>query len=122
VPRGNPPPDGWITVALGHPTTGILPECAPSLTNNLLGLSDTVAKLLQAGFVVTVPDYQGLGSDEINHPYLDSTTVGFNMIDSVRAAHKVVHNMSNRWLALGVEQGGQAAWAASWVHQHLPVQ
>jgi pimeloyl-ACP methyl ester carboxylesterase len=119
VPRGNPPPDGWITVALGHPTTGILPECAPSLTNNLLGLSDTVAKLLQAGFVVTVPDYQGLGSDEINHPYLDSTTVGFNMIDSVRAAHKVVHNMSNRWLALGVEQGGQAAWAANELAQDL---
>ena len=113
VPRGQPPSGGWPTVALGHPTTGTLPECAPSTSRDLRGLSSTVVGFLRAGFVVTVPDYQGLGSDEADHPYLDSTTVGFNLIDSVRAARKLVRQMSARWAAVGVDQGGQAAWAAN---------
>ena len=85
VPRGNPPPGGWPIVAFGHPTTGTLPDCAPSLSPTLLGASTTVAELLDAGFVVSVPDYQGLGTLGANdryHPYLDSTTVGKNLIDS----------------------------------------
>jgi pimeloyl-ACP methyl ester carboxylesterase len=113
VPRGKPPMGGWPTVGLGHSTTGVKPECAPSLSRNFLNLSSTIIGLLRAGFLVTVADYQGLGSDQGYHPYLDSTTVGFNVIDSVRAARKLVHEMSDRWVALGADQGGQAAWAAS---------
>jgi pimeloyl-ACP methyl ester carboxylesterase len=113
VPRGAPPKGGWPTVGLGHSTTGIKPECAPSLSRNFLNLSTTIAGLLKAGFVVTVPDYQGLGSEGSHHPYLDSTTVGFNLIDSVRAARKLVRETSDRWVALGADQGGQAAWSAS---------
>jgi pimeloyl-ACP methyl ester carboxylesterase len=51
--------------------------------------------------------------DGTYHPYLDSTTVGYNMIDAVRAAKKVVADASDRWLAFGSSQGGQAAWAAN---------
>jgi Secretory lipase len=116
VPRGNPPPGGWPIVAFGHPTTGTLPDCAPSLSPTLLGASTTVAELLDAGFVVSVPDYQGLGTLGANdryHPYLDSTTVGKNLIDSVRATHTLVAATSGSWVALGISQGGQAAWAAN---------
>jgi dienelactone hydrolase len=113
VPKGNPPPGGWPIVAMGHGTTGVQHDCGPSLWPNLLGAADPVATLVIAGYMVTMPDYQGLGMDGTYHPYLDSTTGGYNLIDAVRAARKVVPAASDRWLAFGSSQGGQAAWAAN---------
>lgn len=118
VPKGQPPKDGFPVVALGHRTAGTTPECGPSLSPDLRGEADTVVALLNAGYVVTVPDYQGLGKptepdDYDFHPYLDSTTAGYNMIDAVRAARSIVPNTSTSWAALGAREGGQAAWAAN---------
>ncbi len=118
VPKGSPPPGGFPVVALGHRTTGTSAECAPSRSPDLLGEAATVAALLKAGYVVTLPDYQGLGRpsepDEYDfHPYLDSTTAGYNMIDAVRAARTMVPETSASWAALGAREGGQAAWAAN---------
>lgn len=113
VPIGQPPQGGWPIVAMGHGTTGVQHDCGPSEWPNLLGSADPVATLVNAGFVVTLPDYQGLGMDQTYHPYLDSTTVGYNMIDAVRAARTLVPTASDRWLAFGSSQGGQAAWAAN---------
>lgn len=112
LPRGVSSSEGWRAVAVAHPMTGIQPGCAPSSSNDLLGLVSTVVPLLQAGYAVTVPDYQGLGTADEKHPFLDSTTVGRNLIDSVRAAAKFAH-MSNSWVAIGTGQGGQASWAAN---------
>jgi pimeloyl-ACP methyl ester carboxylesterase len=126
TPQGPPPDGGWRIVAFGHPATGTLPGCGPSSSPTLRNSSPMVLQLLQAGYAVVMSDYQGLGSlDQIQdrpdrdhyHPYLDSTTVGYNMIDSVRAALKLMEQAgtqaSTSWLALGVGQGGQAAWAAN---------
>lgn len=113
APKGTPPEGGWPIIAYGHPTTGIRSECAPSLDPMLLGLSTTVTGLVKAGFVVAVSDYQGLGLGHTYHPYLDSTTEGYNLIDAVRAVRKLVPDTSNRWAAFGGSQGGQAAWAAN---------
>jgi alpha-beta hydrolase superfamily lysophospholipase len=115
VPHGVASQGGWPIVALGHPTLGTAPDCAPSQSPTLQDTGTTVEALLQAGYVVTIPDYQGLGigaTPDTYHPYLDSTTLGYNMIDSVRAARKLVPNTSGRWVALGISEGGQAAWAA----------
>ncbi|HEV7419370.1 MAG TPA: lipase family protein [Mycobacterium sp.] len=113
APNGAPPEGGWPIIAYGHPTTGTRSECAPSLDPMLDGLSTTVTGLVKAGFVVAVSDYQGLGLDRTYHPYLDATTEGYNLIDSVRAARKLIPEASNRWAAFGGSQGGQAAWAAN---------
>jgi hypothetical protein len=113
VPKGDPPAGGWKTVALGHPATGIQPECAPSLSPTLLGLLPTVIALIDAGYLVTVSDYQGLGSRDAAHPFLDSTTEGHNLIDSVRAARDLVPAASDTFAVWGEGQGGQAAWAAN---------
>jgi hypothetical protein len=118
VPKGNPPAGGFPIVALGHRTAGTAPDCAPSLSPHLRGESATVVALLNAGYVVTLPDYQGLGKpaepDEYDyHPYLDSTTAGYNMIDAVRAARQLVPDTSTSWAAVGAQEGGQAAWAAN---------
>lgn len=113
APAGTAPEGGWPVIAYGHPTTGTRPECAPSLDPMLLGMSTTVTGLVKAGYVVAVSDYQGLGVDGSHHPYLDATTEGYNLIDSVRAARKLVPAASGRWAAFGGSQGGQAAWAAN---------
>jgi pimeloyl-ACP methyl ester carboxylesterase len=113
APKGTPPDGGWPVLAFGHPTSGTETDCAPSLSPDLLTSSVIVTGLVKAGYVVAVPDYQGLGLNNTYHPYLDSTTEGYNLIDSVRAARKLIPNTSDRWLAIGISQGGQAAWAAN---------
>jgi pimeloyl-ACP methyl ester carboxylesterase len=113
APKGRPPVGGWPVVAYGHPTTGIRSECAPSLSPTLLNSSVAVGVMVKAGYVVTVTDYQGLGLDRTHHPFLDPGTAGYNLIDSVRAARKLVPDTSDRWVAVGSSQGGQAAWAAN---------
>ena len=113
APKGKAPDGGWPVVALGHATTGIETDCAPSLSPSLVGLASMVVPLLAAGYVVTVPDYQGLGSDQNYHPYLEPITEGYNLIDAVRAARKLVPEASDRWVAVGMSQGAQAAWAAN---------
>ena len=118
APKGKPPDGGWPIIAYGHATTGIQHDCAPSLSPDLLGSSVVVTGLVKAGYVVTVSDYQGLGLNETYHPYIDSTTEGYNLIDSVRAARKLIPNASNRWAAFGPSQGGQAAWAANELAQN----
>ncbi|MFI8565495.1 lipase family protein [Rhodococcus sp. NPDC078407] len=113
VPAGTAPEGGWPIVSFGHGTTGVLNACGPSLYANLLGNAPIVAALALNGFAVTMTDYQGLGLEGSYHPYLDSKTFGYNMIDAVRAARNFMPTLSSRWSAYGVSLGGMAAWAAS---------
>ncbi|WP_043825301.1 lipase family protein [Rhodococcus opacus] len=110
---GGPAPDGGRpVVTVGHGTTGVTDECAPSSSPTLLGTTNLVRPLLQRGYVVTVTDYQGLGTDG-PHPYLEPDTAAYDLIDAVRAARHVVPDASTRWAAIGVSQGGQASWSAA---------
>lgn len=127
VPKGDPPPGGWKIIAFAHPATGIQTQCAPSASPDLLGSEPVITALLDAGYVVTATDYQGLGLRDTDHPgsnenigpynnyhpFLDSTTEGYNVIDSVRAARKLVPGTSENFVVFGSGQGGQAAWAAN---------
>jgi acetyl esterase/lipase len=113
APQGNPPEGGWPVIAYGHGTTGVLPDCGPSTDPELLGSSPIVTALVRLGYVVAVSDYQGLGMEGEYHPYLDARTAGNNLVDSVRAAQKLIPSTSGRWAAFGGSQGGQAAWAAN---------
>ncbi len=112
-PLGRPPEGGWQVIVFGHGTVGIHSDCAPSLSPSLSGAADAIRALLLLGYVLVVPDYQGLGSTTGYHPYLDATTEGYNMIDAARAARKLLPAASDKWVAFGVSQGGQASWAAN---------
>ncbi len=112
VPSGAPPSGGWPVIAYGHGTAGITNDCGPSGYPDLMGYDLVVASLLDLGYVVSLTDYEGLGHSGV-HPFLEPRTAAFNMIDSVRAAREVVPNTSTRWLAVGMNQGGQASWAAN---------
>jgi hypothetical protein len=112
VPPGKPPRGGWPIVSLGHDATGVRTDCAPSLAPGLGSYSAIMAAVAGRGYVVAMTDYQGLGVDGFRHPMLDSVALGNNMIDVVRAARHVLPSASNRWAAMGVGQGGLAAWGA----------
>jgi Secretory lipase len=85
VPPGPPPPDGRPIVAWAHPTTGIVPRCAPSLAifafQQIQGLRDMVER----GYAVAATDYPGLGTPG-PHPYLVGVSEARAVLDSVRAA------------------------------------
>ncbi|GAB41317.1 MULTISPECIES: lipase family protein [Gordonia] len=117
VPAGQAPQGGWPIIGFGHATVGVLSECGPTLDSSLRGAADLVYVLLSQGYAVAVSDYQGLGTPgdaEPTHPYLDATTEGHNIIDSVRAMRQMSpSNTSDKWAGFGVSQGGQAAWASN---------
>jgi S-formylglutathione hydrolase FrmB len=117
VPKVAPPPGGYPIVALSRPVAGTGEGCIP-LSAVVADPSSTIASLLQAGDVVTVPDYLGLrdglqDDQPASHPFLDSATAAENTIDAVRAARKSVPQTSALWVAMGTAEGGQAAWAAN---------
>jgi len=111
IPDGDAPEGGWPVVSLGHATLGIDTPCAPSLYSSLLGFLRYVRVFVDMGYAVALADFQGLGAEGI-HPYTDSRTAGFNMIDAVRALQKTFPDISNRWVAVGDSQGAGAAWSA----------
>jgi pimeloyl-ACP methyl ester carboxylesterase len=112
APKKPPPPGGWPVFAFAHGSTGIDTHCAPSLSADLVGQGAFITGWIRAGFAVAFPDYQGLGAPGI-HPYLDSRTAGFNLIDAVRALRNTFPGISPKWAAYGSSQGGGAAWAAN---------
>ncbi|KQU45037.1 hypothetical protein ASG84_12345 [Rhodococcus sp. Leaf278] len=113
VPAGTAPAGGWPIVVYGHGTTGVQSDCGPTLYPDLLGYQFAVQDFTALGYVTVLPDYQGLGTGGGTHPYLEPRTSGNNMIDAARAAHTALPDVSTRWAAVGLSQGGQAAWAAN---------
>lgn len=114
VPPGQPPKGGWPIVSFGHAMTGTQHKCAPTLADDYYGYSSAIGTLLGRGFVVSFPDYQGLGLDgQPPHSVVDAATLGNNIIDAAKAAHRVLPSTSTQWAAYGLGEGGLAAWAAA---------
>lgn len=112
VPAGTPPPGGWPVAAIAHGTTGIATDCGPSADPALLGFLPMVRDMTAHGYAVAFTDYEGLGTPG-SHPYLEPRTSAIDVIDAVRALRNIAPDVSDRWLAIGNSQGGQAAWAAN---------
>lgn len=95
----------------GHPTTGIVTACAPSRQKvpdaNIAGAQ----QLIDAGWIVAAPDYEGLGVDGLGpHPYLVGESLGHSMLAIVRILSSLPDaNRSDRFVAYGHSEGGQAA-------------
>lgn len=109
VPEGAVPQGGRPVIAWAHPTTGVAPRCAPSLSTNvfdrIMGLDD----MLALGYVVAATDYPGLGTPG-PHPYLVGISEGRAVLDSVRAARRIPQAQAGSTFAVwGHSQGGQAS-------------
>ncbi|MFV1468948.1 lipase family protein [Mycolicibacterium elephantis] len=113
VPAGKAPEGGWPIIAFGHSLTGVTENCAPSLARGLGGYASAMTVMLNRGYMVMMPDFQGLGVPGRPHAPLDWVALGNNMIDGVRAARRVLPDASDNWGAYGSGQGGLAAWASA---------
>jgi acetyl esterase/lipase len=109
VPPGDPPPGGRPIVAWAHPTSGVVPRCAPSLAIFLFEQIQGLRSFVRDGYVVAATDYPGLGT-EGPHPYLVGTSEGRAVIDSVRVAGSLPGaGGGKKFVVWGHSQGGHAA-------------
>lgn len=111
VPTGTAPDGGWPVLTLGHGTTGIADECAPSKDPRAseMGLMGTA---VDRGWMVAMSDYEGLGTPG-RHPYLVGPSQGRGVVDAVLAADALPGaERSDQVMIAGYSQGGHAAlWA-----------
>ncbi|MCP3396734.1 alpha/beta fold hydrolase [Bradyrhizobium sp. CCGB20] len=108
VPQGPPPPGGRPIVAWAHPTSGIVPRCAPSLAIFLFQQIQGLRSMVARGYIVAATDYPGLGTPG-PHPYLVGESEGRAVLDIVRVARDLPGAGGARDFALwGHSQGGQA--------------
>jgi pimeloyl-ACP methyl ester carboxylesterase len=109
VPPGDPPPGGRPIVAWAHPTSGVVPRCAPSLAIFLFEQIQGLRSFVRDGYVVAATDYPGLGTPG-PHPYLVGTSEARAVIDSVRVAAKLPGaGGGKKFVVWGHSQGGHAA-------------
>jgi len=109
VPPGPAPAGGRPIVAWAHPTTGVVPHCAPSLAIFVFQQMAGLRQLIEQGAVVAATDYPGLGTAG-PHPYLVGDSEARAVIDSVRAARSLPGvGEGNEFAVWGHSQGGQAS-------------
>jgi pimeloyl-ACP methyl ester carboxylesterase len=109
VPPGDPPPGGRPIVAWAHPTSGVVPRCAPSLAIFLFQQIQGLRSFVRDGYVVAATDYPGLGT-EGPHPYLVGASEARAVIDSVRVAAGLPGaGGGKKFVVWGHSQGGHAA-------------
>lgn len=108
-PNTEMPKDGWRVVVWGHGTVGVGDSCAPSLEMLNTGFRLLASSLLNAGYVVIAPDYEGLGGEGI-HPYLNLKSEAQSIIHAVKTLqHQHQELFQGDWMVVGQSQGGQAA-------------
>ena len=109
IPNGPAPAGGRNIIAWAHPTSGVVPPCAPSLMPDVGGMMWNLPNMIAEGYIVVATDYPGLGTDGI-HPYLIGESEARSVLDSVRAAREMPNTgASNRFAVWGHSQGGHAA-------------
>jgi pimeloyl-ACP methyl ester carboxylesterase len=120
VPDGKAPTGGWPVIAWAHGTTTPGNKtCAPSLTMDLDGgltrdgfKSDylyEVATLVNAGYAVVAPDFEGLGDiAEVPLPYFNASSLARSLISGVIAAHDINGQLSRKYVSVGHSDGGHA--------------
>lgn len=116
TPKTTVPKDGWPIVVWAHGTTGVADVCAPSKSTITGSTFSLITDLLDAGYVVVAPNYEGLGepSGQESHPFLNVKSEAFSITDAVVATRSWLRGkVSDKWATVGHSQGGQAALGAA---------
>ena len=120
TPKGTPPAGGWPIVVWAHGTTGGADKCAPSRLPLDGPEKDLVMGLVQRGYAVIAPDYEGLGNDDVPHPYLHLESAANSILSAISEAQKHYGNLlAKDWGVIGWSQGGHAALATAEYHRAL---
>lgn len=117
VPQGPAPISGRPVIVWAHPTTGVVPACAPSLSDTFYLKVQGLQAMLDRGYVVVAPDYPGLGT-EGPHAYLVGEAAARSVLDSVRALKSLPVGASERFAVWGHSQGGHASIFTGIVAHH----
>ncbi|MVU80340.1 alpha/beta hydrolase [Nocardia sp. ET3-3] len=112
VPPGQAPAGGWPVVAFAHGTSGVVSACAPTNSPTLFGSAPVVEQLLAGHRAVVMTNYQGLDGPGAA-PYLDTPSSGYDVLNSVRAAHSTGLPLAADTVLVGASQGGRAAESAA---------
>ena len=112
LPKGQAPAGGWPIVAWAHGLTGIADTCAPSWIPRSARDTEYLNAWLALGFAIVATDYQGLGTPG-PHPRRVINSLGWSVLDSVRAALGGLPGLANTVVIVGQSQGGQASVSAS---------
>lgn len=109
MPKIAKPADGWRVVVWVHGTTGVGDACAPSNTPLGTNFSILAKSLLEQGYVIVAPDYEGLGTPGI-HPYLNLKSEAESAIYAMKAVkEKFGSDLNGAWMSAGQSQGGHAS-------------
>jgi dipeptidyl aminopeptidase/acylaminoacyl peptidase len=120
TPKGTPPVGGWPIVVWAHGTTGGADQCAPSRLPLDEPEKALVMGLVQRGYAVIAPDYEGLGNDNVPHPYLNLESAANSILSAVNEAQQHYGGLlAKDWGVIGWSQGGHAALAAAEYHGAL---
>ena len=109
VPEGPAPTEGRLVVAVAPGASGLADDCASSIHNR--GLSTVLlTAFLDAGYVVAITDYEGLGTPGL-HPLGVGGSEGRSLLDVARAAIALPESDATDEVVLyGHSQGGHASF------------
>jgi acetyl esterase/lipase len=120
APDSPAPVTGRVVVGWGHPTTGAVAGCAPSLGVDPFLLVEGLPDLIRAGYVVVAPDYPGLGVAAPSS-YLIGTSESRSLLDAIRAARQLPTDATTTTVLWGHSQGGHAVlFAAQQARAYAP--
>lgn len=120
MPKTPKPKDGYRVVVWTHGTVGVGNACAPSTRPVNENFSVAAKSLLDAGYVVIAPDYEGLGTPGI-HPYLHLQSEARSVMYLMQAVKaQYADQLNGDWMVTGQSQGGQAALGTAEYAQNDP--
>ncbi|WP_084817350.1 lipase family protein [Gordonia sp. HS-NH1] len=119
TPPTPPPAGGWPLAVWNHMTVGAADACAPSVAHaghselpRMTSGDGIVARLLDAGFVVVRPDFEGIGGPG-PHPYLIGDSLARSAIDMALAAADHDPRIGRNVVVAGHSEGAVAALSAA---------
>lgn len=110
IPDSPAPPEGRPVVAWAHGTVGMGDACAPSRSvTGTDDLGDSLAEMVQQGWVVVATDYVGLGTPGVEL-YIVAQAEANDVVNSVRAARNWDEAQAGSTYAVfGHSQGGHSS-------------
>ncbi|MFJ9371226.1 lipase family protein [Nocardia sp. NPDC101769] len=112
VPRGLPPAGGWPLIVWAHGTVGLADACAPSHQPQSERNRTYFGQILDHGYAVLAPDYQGLGTGG-QFSYYNTQVEGHSILDAVAAIRTTPIPLSQKWVIIGQSAGAHAALSAA---------
>lgn len=112
LPPGLPPEGGWPLVVWAHGTAGTGDACAPSRRPQSERNTVYFDQILENGYAVLAPDYQGLGTRG-QFSYYNANVEGMSILDAVAAMRATPFPLSRSWVVVGQSEGAHAAMSAA---------